>query len=118
MWLSSLHAHTTYCDGKNTPAEMAAAALEKGFLALGFSAHLAWPFASEWHIAPRDIPMYMQEVSALKKEYAGRMEVFAGFEADYVRGLLFPERRLLAKWRPDFIIGSVHFVPSLSLIHI
>ena len=114
MQLSSLHTHTTYCDGKNTPAEMAAAALGKGFLALGFSAHLAWPFAAEWHIDPQDIPAYISDIAALKKECAGRMEIFMGFEADYVRGFLYPERRLLSCYRPDFVIGSVHFVPSDS----
>ena len=112
MQLCNLHTHTTYCDGKNTPAEMAAAAQKKGFAALGFSAHLAWPFDAGWHIAPRDIPSYIEEVAALKKEYAGRMDVFLGFEADYVSGFLYPERRILARWQPDFIIGSVHFVPT------
>ena len=114
MQLSSLHTHTTYCDGKNTPAEMAAAARQKGFSALGFSAHLAYPFAAEWHIAPQDIPSYISDVAVLKKEYAGRMDVFLGFEAEYVRGFLYPERRLLTRWSLDFIIGSVHFVPSDS----
>ena len=112
MQLSNLHTHTTYCDGKNTPAEMAAAAQQKGFAALGFSAHFAWPFAAGWHIPPRDIPSYINDVAALKKEYAGRMDVFLGFEAEYVRGFLYPERRLLAGWGLDFVIGSVHFVPS------
>ena len=112
MQPSNLHTHTTYCDGKNTPAEMAAAAQQKGFLSLGFSAHLAYPFAAGWHIAPQDIPSYISDIAALKKEYAGRMDIFLGFEAEYVRGFLYPERRLLASWRPDFIIGSVHFVPS------
>ena len=114
MQLRNLHTHTTYCDGKNSPAEMAAAALKKGFASLGFSAHFAYPFAADWHIAPQDIPAYMSDIEALKKEYAGRMEIFAGFEADYIRGSLYPERRLFASWKPDFIIGSVHFVPSDS----
>ncbi len=114
MQLRNMHTHTTYCDGKCPPAEMAATALKKGFAALGFSAHFAHPFAAEWHIAPEDIPAYISDVTALKKEYAGRMEIFLGFEAEYVRGFLYPERRLLASWKPDFIIGSVHFVPSDS----
>ena len=37
--LSSPHVHTPYCDGKSTAAEMAAAALDAGFVSLGFSGH-------------------------------------------------------------------------------
>ena len=37
--LSSAHVHTTYCDGKTPAPLMARAALEKGFVSLGFSSH-------------------------------------------------------------------------------
>ena len=33
------HAHTAFCDGKNTVAEMCAAAYEKGLSAFGLSGH-------------------------------------------------------------------------------
>ena len=39
MIKTSFHTHTTFCDGKNTPEEMVVAAIEKGFVALGFSTH-------------------------------------------------------------------------------
>ena len=35
----NLHSHTTYCDGKNSPEEMALAAMDRGFDVFGFSGH-------------------------------------------------------------------------------
>ena len=112
MTLRNLHTHTTFCDGTASPGEMAAAARKAGFSALGFSAHLAWPFASGWHIAPDRIPAYQSGVRALRRQYAGQMEIFCGFEADYLRGTLFPDRRVLAGFAPVFLIGSVNYVPA------
>ena len=45
MLSSSTHNHTTWCDGKNTPEEMAQAAWEQGFTDLGFSGHTYVDFA-------------------------------------------------------------------------
>ena len=36
-WKRNYHTHTDFCDGQNTPEEMAEAAAKKGFIALGFS---------------------------------------------------------------------------------
>lgn len=41
---SSTHNHTNLCDGRNTPDEMARAALEAGFTDFGFSGHSYAPF--------------------------------------------------------------------------
>ena len=45
MLSSSTHNHTTWCDGKNTPEEMAEAAWKLGFTDLGFSGHTYVDFA-------------------------------------------------------------------------
>ena len=37
--LADIHNHSDFCDGKSTPAEMAASAFEKGFSDFGFSGH-------------------------------------------------------------------------------
>lgn len=112
MILCNLHTHTVFCDGKNTPEEMAEAANRKGFKLLGFSSHTAYPFASNWHINTGKIGDYKNEINALKLKYKGIMDIFYGFEADYIEGLVYPDRRILAPFSPDFIIGSVHYVPS------
>ena len=47
--------HTTWCDGKNTPEEMVAAALEKGFGAIGFSSHALLPISDPWTLQPDEV---------------------------------------------------------------
>ena len=44
MVRSNFHTHTRYCDGKDSPAELAEAAFALGFRALGFSGHSFTPF--------------------------------------------------------------------------
>lgn len=97
----TLHCHTTLCDGKNTPEEMAAAALAAGCGAIGFSGHA--PLASEsWCITPEKLPAYRQAVLALREQYQGQMDVFLGLEQDYFSP---PAGE---GW--DYLIGSVHCV--------
>ena len=43
----SVHTHSTFCDGKNTMAEMAAAACAAGVKHYGFSGHIHTPAPSD-----------------------------------------------------------------------
>lgn len=112
MILCNMHTHTVFCDGRNTPEEMADEAVNRGFKTLGFSAHTAYPFGSSWHIPAGKIAEYKTEINSLKDKYKGTMDIFYGFEADYVKGAVYPDYRVLSRFSPDFIIGSVHYVPS------
>ena len=47
---SSTHNHTNLCDGRNTPEEMARAALEAGFTDFGFSGHSYAPFERDYSV--------------------------------------------------------------------
>ena len=98
--VQNLHTHTALCDGKNTPAELAEAALALGMDALGFSAHSPLPFDTSWTLTPEAVPAYRREILALKARYAGRLRIFLGLEQD------------MDSPPPadpyDYIIGSVH----------
>ena len=102
MARQSLHVHTTFCDGKNTPEEMVLGALAAGCTSLGFSGHS--PLASDggWTMAAEDLPCYRAEVLRLREQYAGQMEIFLGLEQD----ILSPAPG--TDW--DYRIGSVHCV--------
>ena len=94
---ANFHTHTTFCDGRDTPEAMVRAALAKGFDALGFSSH------SEML---RDPAAYVAEIRALAERYRGRIRILCGLEADWPCPLdLSPY---------DYVIGSVHFLPSPS----
>ena len=62
---SSTHNHTNLCDGRNTPDEMARAALEAGFTDFGFSGHSYAPFDLDYSVKSEQ--HYVQELRALQK---------------------------------------------------
>lgn len=93
--MTNFHTHTVFCDGRDTPEAMAAAAFAKGFSALGFSSHsdmLADPAA------------YRARIRGLADEWRGRMEIFLGLEAELGK----PWSRVPGEY--DYVIGSIHFV--------
>ena len=99
---ADLHTHTTYCDGKNTPAEMARAAAERGLARLGFSGHSHTAFDESYCMSAEGTRRYRAEIRSLQEEYRGRMEILCGVEQDYYSDM--PTQG----W--DFVIGSVHYV--------
>lgn len=97
----NLHTHTSFCDGKNTPEEMARAAIALGMDSLGFSGHAPMSGPNgDWTMGEEDVPRYRAEVLRLREKYAGRLEIFLGLERD----LDSPPQ--LGLW--DYVIGSVH----------
>lgn len=110
---TNFHTHSTWCDGANTPAEMAAAAREKGFSTLGFSSHLAIPFDDGCAIATTaKARAYVADVRRVAAAHAGAMRVLCGAEADYVPGVAVPDRTRHAALGLDYLIGSVHYVKA------
>ena len=97
----TVHTHSTLCDGKNTLAEMAAAAYAAGVRYFGASGHSHTPVPSdEGNVLPADPAAYRAEVLRLRAEYAGRMEVLLGVEWD--------SRSDGERAGFDYWIGSVH----------
>ena len=79
----SVHTHSTMCDGKNTLAEMAAAAFAAGAVSFGASGHSHTPLPEDKGcVLPADMSAYRAEVLRLREEYAGRMDVLLGIELD------------------------------------
>ena len=99
-----LHTHTTYCDGKNSPAEMAAAALAQGMSCLGFSGHCYTFFDESYCMSKAGTEAYRSEIAALREQYAGRLRILCGIEQDYWSGE--------STEGYDYVIGSVHYVKS------
>ena len=95
---SNVHTHTVFCDGRDTPREMAEEALRRGFCSLGFSSHSPIPYESSWGM--RDEQGYLQEIASLKEEYRGRLEIACGIEWD-LDSAIDPGRY-------DYTISSVH----------
>ncbi len=103
MYKENFHSHTYYCDGKNSPAEMAQGALNLGFHALGFSGHaFIKNFECDWCMTPDDTSKYITDINKLKSVYAGKMQIYCGTELDYFCTDVPGEY--------DYTIGSVHYL--------
>ena len=101
MLFSNCHTHTSYCDGKNTAREMIEAAIEKGFVSLGFSGHSPMKEPNEWTMSAEGVKQYIAEIKALKEEYKHKLDILCGIELDADYAHVAPEDF-------DYVIGSVH----------
>lgn len=102
--VQNLHAHSVFCDGKNTPEEMIRACLAAGMDSAGISIHSPLPFANGWAAKAENVAPFLHEMRRLKAKYAGQIAVYAGVEWDVLSdaGWLEPF---------DYAIGSAHFLP-------
>lgn len=102
MTTKDLHAHSTYCDGNNTPREMVEAAIEKGLTTFGISSHSYTSFDTSYCMQKDDVPRYIAEMRYLRAEYFDRIHVLCGVEQDYYSDYSTDEF--------DYVIGSVHYL--------
>ena len=111
---SSMHTHTIFCDGQDDVETMCRAAYEKDLCAVGFSAHAPifkqTGIDSDWHLKEEKVDEYVSEVLAAKKRWLGKLEVFLGYEVDYIKGMRSPLDSDIRAINPDFLIGSVHYI--------
>ena len=100
--LISLHTHTNFSDGDNSPEEMVQEAVRLGFSRIGFSEHSYISFEPDYCMPYDNYEAYRDEVRFLQEKYADRIEISLGIEQDYFSD--HPAEGF------DYIIGSVHFV--------
>lgn len=109
----SFHTHTLFCDGRADAATMAAAAFERHYTHLGFSAHAPVPFKTEWNMPWERAEAYAATIRQLQREYAPKgMKIFLGLETDYAPGITMPDNHAYDPLELDFRIGSVHYITA------
>ena len=102
-YLQNLHTHSTFCDGKNTPRETVESAVKQGFKSIGFSGHSYMYYDTDYCMTKTGTEEYIAEINSLKKEYADKIEIFLGVEADMYSAPDLPHGF-------DYKIGSLHFL--------
>ncbi len=110
MRKTNFHTHSTWCDGADTPNAMVQAAMEKGFDALGFSSHMAFPVDDGCAMSSERAREYAKEIRELARRHAGKLQIYCGGEADYIPGATAPERARYGELHLDYLIGSIHQV--------
>ena len=101
MIYSDLHAHTTYCDGKNSPEEMVLSAIQKGLKEIGLCVHSYTFFDNSYCVSEDGVKAFQKEMAELKIKYADKIKVLCGVEQDVYS--TFPTSGF------DYVIGSVHY---------
>jgi histidinol-phosphatase (PHP family) len=103
MNYSNLHTHSIYSDGKHTPREIIEEAIAKNMTTIGISDHSYTFFDTRYCLAEEKNQPYINELRALKAEYASQIDVLVGIELDgYSEGY--------RKADFDYVIGSCHYV--------
>ena len=97
---SNVHTHTNFSDGRDSVEQMVQAAIERGFVSLGFSDHGAAHFDAA---AMRHEADYRAEVNRIRDLYADRIEIALGYEHDFAA-----VGNDLSHY--DYLIESVHFL--------
>ena len=103
MVKSNYHTHTLFSDGIDSAEEIAKKAIEKNFLAIGYSDHSYTWFDSDYCMKKNGINDYISKISELKKCYKGKIDVLCGIELDY-----YSDETDASVF--DYVIGSVHYV--------
>jgi len=110
----SIHTHTLFCDGKDDVETLCRTAYERNLYAIGFSAHAPIEkqigCTSDWNLKDDKVNEYITEVLAARKRWQGKIKVFLGYEADYIKDRRSPADSDITSLNLDYIIGSVHYL--------
>lgn len=106
--LANYHAHSTFCDGSETPESMVKGAVDKGFSVFGISGHACMDFDTEWTMSAEGEREFVAEMGRLKRRYADSITLLTGVERDYYAPV--PQGAY------DYVIGSVHYISKDGLL--
>ncbi len=107
------HLHGNFCGhGSGELEEYVEEALRKGFVEIGFSAHLPRVDRPDpYHaMVEEDLPRYVELVLSLRERFRGSIAIKLGIEADFFDGYEEAIGRLLDAHPFDYVFGSIHFL--------
>ena len=107
MMKVNYHSHTLFSDGSNSLEELINAVIDQGFTSFGISDHSPVPFPSDWNMKFEQVYGYYKNWQRLKNKYKDKIDLYFGFEADFIPNLL--DFSLVHLLKPDYIIGAVHY---------
>lgn len=113
--IANYHTHTPRCrHAKGSEREYVESAIKAGLQVLGFSDHSPQIFPggyySTFRMYPEQLEDYVQTVLALRKEYAGQIQIPLGLELEYYPALLPNLMPILRDQPMDYLLLGQHFV--------
>lgn len=117
LGLPDYHVHTFRCGhAGGSSRDFVERAVALGLSEIAFTDHIPLYFLATEDRDPKlamredQFDGYLEEVRALRDEYAGRIPVRLGLEADYAEGREDELARWLSRADWDVVLGSVHWV--------
>jgi len=114
MIRTNYHTHTTRCKhAEGSDEEYVLAAIEAGLTEIGFSDHAPWPkLPIEHHMIRMDISEftdYVQSIKRLQRQYAKKIKINLGLEAEYYADRMDFMKNLLNETPLDYLVFGNHF---------
>lgn len=114
MIKTNYHTHTTRCKhAEGSDEEYVLAAIEAGFTEIGFSDHAPWPkIPIESHQIRMELSEfadYVQSIKRLHRQYANKIKINLGLEAEYYPDRMDFMKRLLIETPLDYLVFGNHF---------
>ncbi|AJK66383.1 MULTISPECIES: histidinol-phosphatase HisJ [Bacillus] len=117
------HIHTPFCPhgSKDALKQYVEKALERGFDSITFTEHAPLPPSFQDPVPLQDSAMdlrqmevYLERLSQLKKEYDGQISILTGLETDFITGYEEETAAFLNTYGPSLDDGilSVHFLKT------
>ena len=110
---ADIHMHSKLCGHATGELEdYIQRGIELGLDAVGFAFHLpvAIPVDYKINVTRAELDLLVPQVEALRAAYRDDIPVLLGGEADYLPGSEAEAEALVAAYRFDHVVGSVHFV--------
>lgn len=118
-----------FCHHASDPLkEIIEAYIEKGFAWVGITEHM--PPLSDRFLYPdekaagldaqkiyRQFVRYFAKCRELQQKYRSQIEIYVGFETETYSGSTAFIRKLIQRFHPDYIVGSVHHVNDCGFDH-
>lgn len=109
--LTNYHTHCCRCGHAGGSVEdYVVAAMDNGFDKIGMSDHVPYPdfnYGARMNYDEKDV--YLDEVIAAREKYKDKIQIFSGFEAEYLPQYNSYYEELLKDDRCDYLILGVHF---------
>jgi histidinol-phosphatase (PHP family) len=119
------HSGEFCCHANDKLEEIICAYIQRGFKTVGITEHM--PPASPKLVYPDEIKRgltiqdlherfarYTKEVNRLKTAYKSDIQIYLGMETETYSGFIPHIKQLIHKFKPDYIVGSVHHVNDIG----
>jgi len=112
--MTDFHTHSTFSfDGTEPIENIVRAAIGKGIKTLAVTDHFEF-FDGELSFTQDKLKAYITEITALKKQYAGQINLLCGLEVGYTKNHADQLADALAPHSFDYLINSVHEVNGID----